>query len=55
MTIAQTVALNATAVAGLVAMLTATMRLPYWLPSAPSGELERLPDQMSSESSAIAA
>jgi hypothetical protein len=35
MTIALTVVLNIAAVAGLLALLTATMRLPYHFPSAP--------------------
>jgi hypothetical protein len=38
MTIALTVILNVAAVAALLVLLTATLRLPYYLPSTPRGE-----------------
>jgi hypothetical protein len=39
MTIALTVVLNIAAVAGLLVLLTATLRLPYYLPSTPRADL----------------
>jgi hypothetical protein len=38
MTIALTVVLNVAAVAALLPLLTATMRLPYYLPSTPRAD-----------------
>jgi hypothetical protein len=38
MTIALTVVLNIAAVAGLLVLLTATLRLPYYLPSTPRAD-----------------
>jgi hypothetical protein len=38
MTLALTVVLNIAAVAGLLVLLTATLRLPYSLPSTPRGD-----------------
>ena len=38
MTIALTVILNVAAVAALLVLLTATLRLPYYLPSTPRGD-----------------
>ena len=38
MTLALTVVLNIAAVAALLVLLTATLRLPYYLPSTPRGD-----------------
>ena len=45
MTIATALILNGVAVVGLLALLAATMRLPYHLPTSPRSAVERRPTQ----------